>query len=428
MATSPSVTYLCECQKRFPLSELYFCEQCSKVLCRLCLAEEIDSYYCPHCLENMPSSEAMLYLNKCSKCFECPSCFNTLSPVVSSDQRYYFTCQFCRWDSAILGLVEERPDQLIVKAFSRERDGPHRHEAAKLIEKFRKISSEVQKEKELQARLKRRSTIGLIVASASNRRQPPTGPWKWEDMEAALVQKETQQKSKHVQTIAGQVTDNEKVIQPDDPLDVSNVTTLQQRFTDPACQPSSLSELYPSRKQLLTRRSRRCRVCTRFVVKPEINPCAVPPFKKNNIAMSFIPRVSIVQLPSLNVGQPAALHLSFTNPLDSNVHISFFVDEFADVSVVVPAVPSYLGALNDLLEVNELWASEETPEGIEPDDPKYVVQRQFNRVVFNFQITPSRETSDVEVTIGWRLKYQNAMNQEQTVTVQTVLSLGRVSP
>ena len=63
-------------------------------------------------------------------------------------------------------------------------------------------------------------------------------------------------------------------------------------------------KLLPVRKPLLTKRSRRCKllctpdgdsevakVCKGLVVKPKINPCANPPFQKNSIAASILPRV-----------------------------------------------------------------------------------------------------------------------------------------
>merc|ERR1719291_572600 len=87
----------------FSLRSLYFCDGCSHVVCRRDLAEEVDSYYCPHCLENMPSSEAMHYGMRCSKCWECPVCSSTLTMCNSSpgspDQTYYLACGYCRWSS-----------------------------------------------------------------------------------------------------------------------------------------------------------------------------------------------------------------------------------------------------------------------------------------------------------------------------------------
>ena len=67
------------------------------------LSEDVDSYYCPHCLENMPSSEAMLCGMRCSKCWECPVCSSALTPCIANpsfkEQTYHFACSYCRWSS-----------------------------------------------------------------------------------------------------------------------------------------------------------------------------------------------------------------------------------------------------------------------------------------------------------------------------------------
>ena len=44
-----------------PLSLLYFCDGCSRIVSKRDLAEDIDAYFCPHCLENMSPSEATLH-------------------------------------------------------------------------------------------------------------------------------------------------------------------------------------------------------------------------------------------------------------------------------------------------------------------------------------------------------------------------------
>lgn len=95
--------------------------------------------YCANCLENMPSSEARLKKNRCGSCFDCPSCFHTLStrattiqvkhltpskddsksdakPDAKSDPKapkkmYYLSCFNCRWTSRDVGM----PDQPVGK-------------------------------------------------------------------------------------------------------------------------------------------------------------------------------------------------------------------------------------------------------------------------------------------------------------------------
>ena len=91
---------------------------------------QVDSYFCPNCLETIPAPEARLKKNRCTNCFDCPSCCHTLSTRASSiavpsqddpsktvpKKVYYLACAFCRWTSRDVGI----PDQAVgmLRAFS----------------------------------------------------------------------------------------------------------------------------------------------------------------------------------------------------------------------------------------------------------------------------------------------------------------------
>lgn len=126
---------------------------------------QVDSHYCPSCLENMPSAEAKLKKNRwdwcaddagslciclvfklvsgfilfisfmsrylfliicvlycrCANCFDCPCCMHTLStratniPAPLPDdptktamkKAYYLACGFCRWTSRDVGMADK---------------------------------------------------------------------------------------------------------------------------------------------------------------------------------------------------------------------------------------------------------------------------------------------------------------------------------
>ena len=57
------VKYLCSCGLPQPLSKLYFCRHCLDLRCGFCVLHEVDSHYCPNCLENMPSGTYLLLLS-----------------------------------------------------------------------------------------------------------------------------------------------------------------------------------------------------------------------------------------------------------------------------------------------------------------------------------------------------------------------------
>ena len=90
------VRYKCSCGSLKPICRLYFCRHCldirwellhcivkvlTKIItrCGFCVSHEVDSHYCPNCMENMPSAEARLKKNRCANCFDCPHCGHTLS-------------------------------------------------------------------------------------------------------------------------------------------------------------------------------------------------------------------------------------------------------------------------------------------------------------------------------------------------------------
>ncbi|KAK7919002.1 hypothetical protein WMY93_010286 [Mugilogobius chulae] len=83
-----TVVYLVRGEKRIraPLSLLYFCRYCSELRSLECVSHEVDSHYCPSCLENMPSAEAKLKKNRCANCFDCPCCMHTLSTRATNIQ------------------------------------------------------------------------------------------------------------------------------------------------------------------------------------------------------------------------------------------------------------------------------------------------------------------------------------------------------
>ncbi|EYB81153.1 hypothetical protein Y032_0390g538 [Ancylostoma ceylanicum] len=68
------VLYQCGCDDWWPLCNLYFCRHCSVIRCISCSLNEIDSTFCPNCLENIPAGEARVKRNRCVNCNQCPIC------------------------------------------------------------------------------------------------------------------------------------------------------------------------------------------------------------------------------------------------------------------------------------------------------------------------------------------------------------------
>ncbi|KAI8979680.1 dynactin p62 family-domain-containing protein [Mycotypha africana] len=48
----------------YPLSRLYFCEDCHQIRCPSCVQDEIISYYCPNCLFEVPTASVKSERNR----------------------------------------------------------------------------------------------------------------------------------------------------------------------------------------------------------------------------------------------------------------------------------------------------------------------------------------------------------------------------
>ena len=109
-----SIEYLCSCSSSWPLSRLYFCTYCKDLRCLRCLSHEAETFYCPHCIEPLPPSDARAHGCICSKCLRCPCCENQLAvkasqstnPQQSTSRQYYLLCSVCLWSSRDVGIPD----------------------------------------------------------------------------------------------------------------------------------------------------------------------------------------------------------------------------------------------------------------------------------------------------------------------------------
>ena len=95
----------------FILDEMYYCIKCAKPLCRFCLTEEIESFYCRSCFQVYQNSEAATFRNKCSKYFSCPICFNimnmTLTVNAQKQKILYYNCSYCQFNTLKLDICSD---------------------------------------------------------------------------------------------------------------------------------------------------------------------------------------------------------------------------------------------------------------------------------------------------------------------------------
>ncbi|KPJ19264.1 Dynactin subunit 4 [Papilio machaon] len=334
------VKYACSCGQIKPITSLYFCRHCLQIRCGFCICHEVDSHYCANCLENMPSSEARLKKNRCSSCFDCPSCFHTLSTRAtlaqprqtpeqgSGDSKvenkqakkmYYLSCFNCRWTSRDVGI----PDQPVASGGWPERVNPNATRINQLLDYYKAIAQQEKQEKLDRERKKfairgkyitLTDKTGLTGAMARNIAGLPSS----ESTMSAIANFVPSEASADVEELSEDFYTKE--------LNLNQITSMPQRLAAPEWQPSSVSRLYPIAKLLSVKRSQRCRACDHNLTKPEYNPGSIK-FKIELLAFYHVPEVKIISYEPMKPGCTSALLLKLTNPTGHEMQVRLLQPE-----------------------------------------------------------------------------------------------------
>ncbi|XP_026738191.1 dynactin subunit 4 [Trichoplusia ni] len=335
------VKYICSCGQLKPITSLYFCRHCLKIRCGFCICHEVDSHYCANCLENMPSSEARLKKNRCSSCFDCPSCFHTLSTRATTQQRqvlqdpaaggdtkveskqpkkmYYLSCFNCRWTSRDVGI----PDQPVASGGWPERTNPHAARVNQLIDYYKAIAQQEKQEKIERERKKFNirgkyitltDKTGLTGAMARNIAGLPSS----ESSSSAIANFVPSVATAEVDELPEDIFTKE--------VNLNQITSMPQRLASPDWQPVSVSRLHPLAKLLSVKRSQRCRACDHNLTKPEYNPGSIK-FKIELLAYYHVPEVKIISHEPVKPGEKTALFLKLTNPTGHEMQLRLLQPE-----------------------------------------------------------------------------------------------------
>ncbi|KAI8150326.1 dynactin p62 family-domain-containing protein [Fennellomyces sp. T-0311] len=309
----------------YPLSRLYFCEDCHHIRCPSCVQDEIVSYYCPNCLFEVPTASVKSEKNRCARnCFQCPICQNTLSVVAAQEATpsstpasagpYFLSCNVCRWNSKEIGMTFEKPTSLALQLQKTEETLPDAKEFDSLKEHL---------EKHLRLNVPPTLPTSFLSFSSSGAFSKMMGSHLHHDAQAQqgkLDDLGAYEPSVHVPDDDSRLVDNLMSLRS-----VDQVSTLSQRFSQLHDQPYQVSQIHPQRIHLCIKRSKRCRTCRHILIKPEQKAQATR-FKIKLVAMNYIPNISIVKLPRktwpLQQGIPTQFVLKFTNPLYEEMSIT----------------------------------------------------------------------------------------------------------
>ena len=291
--------------------------------------EEVESFYCSHCLNYFAEAEAAASYHRCPQCFDCPQCKSALviMPVAADEGEeeksgetysyggsgYAFRCGYCRWSSSeTLGLVEAKPEDL-AKRLMEAKASPQDARFRSLVSQLRQRAVEVARDRQFRGR----RFIHMSGVEGGGGRGGGGGQrWHLEDLEKKEAEQAAQ--TTEVAQDVKRTADLYNIIEQEEEKDKGNgsdsnsrigscnstyrshslsaeehdsvppslpsltslnsITTAEQR--QHACifhQPSSTSSLIPVRRLLSCKRSRRCRVDVEkgrpgILLKPKVNP------------------------------------------------------------------------------------------------------------------------------------------------------------
>lgn len=405
------ITYSCNCDKQFTLPELYYCNGCQKITCPFCITEEIDSYYCPNCLENMASAEAILNQNRCKKCYECPLCLCALTYNVNGDL-YYLNCSSCHWNSLSIGMTADNPYNI-----KKEVDKSQHQEFTRVLELVQREARDVAALKDKnrpRRRLPTRQTlltspsVGTVGSAHAHAHAAPRPP-----ISLADIEKTQDDKLKKLYTFPPITESFETIL---DHLynitDLNQVSTLQQRFSHLQVQPPFIKDLVPMKKLLHTRRSKRCRKCDQLLIKPDLNFAAKIEFKRLRIAYATLPRTMIAR-PFQASENGLVAELAITNPLHTTAELRFSASELPHHTTKVLEMPpdTFIAGLPEEDEEDEHL--EELTARQAADNPKFIVRRVKNKL-FLLVTLALTDSERVKFGLAISVQFQDATAGGQT--------------
>ncbi|KAF8505362.1 dynactin p62 family-domain-containing protein [Hysterangium stoloniferum] len=311
-----------------PLNSLYFCEECDAVRCNRCVSIEVSGYYCPNCLFEVPSASVRAEKNRCARnCFLCPHCRNTLSVVPSDppeldvsaigEPPFFLYCNSCRWDSADVGIVFDKPTGLAVQLQKHEDSAPDSLEFERLKEHFEPFIRASTLAASVNAPPMSSTHINPITAAASSalaRDIPGVGKY-------SALSRHNRSKSERIVNKdelapyrsrfeagasgglghgGGEVDVNFMATLED----IGEVATIEQRWVGSWTSSLHASDLKPLRIPLHSKKSKRCPTCRHILIKPEQKAQSVR-YKIKLVAANYLPAIT-VSIPVLTTPLPAS--------------------------------------------------------------------------------------------------------------------------
>ncbi|XP_077863714.1 dynactin subunit 4-like [Saccoglossus kowalevskii] len=402
---------------RLPISRLYFCRHCLKLKSGQCVCHEVDSHYCPNCLENMPAAEAKLKKNRCGNCFDCPSCRHTLSTRATSiaipnpndparpttKKAYYLACGFCRWTSRDIGMPDKHVGNWIILIIF----CPY-SQIGQLLDYYRQLALKEKQERERKRYTRRRS---YFASSLQEKYLSPVSTRRRSNVLLSTLSNLSLKEGdlgKIATVKCSEPTEEVEKLPPGiytEAVNLPSVCTISQRLSQPEYQPFYTKQLYPRHKHLLIKRSQRCRECEHNLSKPEFNPSSIK-FKIQLVALHHIPEMRIFSVPNLHYQQESQVTVMLVNPVENITNVTLEAlepdENQATATVIVPECHLILAAKDDTADYDDNAEMQDFK-----DDPSVINFRSANKLGFFVKITPQKAVGDVIIAIRVKYDYRN---------------------
>ncbi|KAI8797678.1 dynactin subunit 4 [Biomphalaria glabrata] len=416
-ATVDLVKYLCTCEKKFPICRLYLCKHCLKLRCIDCVQHEVDTPYCPNCLEIMPAQEAKLKKNRCSNCFDCPVCGHTLMTRASghispnpedpnksvTKKTYYLACGFCRWNTRDINML----DQTVATGNWPMLENPHVKRINNLLENYKLMAQVEKADRERKKYVKRRSHLYLqdkfnLSPSVMKRK----GLSSFSSLSLKEGDKTIEDLEPSVPVESFDPLPNDYYTQP---AALEKTTKLVHRLSVPEFQPEDVSKLHPINKHLIMKKSLRCRECEHNLSKSDFNPCSIK-FKIQLTALHWVPEVRIMTPSTFTYNKETLVTLTMSNPsvFNTTVTLSQIENEtdvdYCTAKVELPKKELVLASRDE----PSMHVYEDSSQAHEfKDDPKLIVFRKGNKIGFVVKVTPVVPQGDVKICFLLKHEFRN---------------------
>jgi len=287
---------------------------------------------------------------------------------------YHLCCQYCYWDSANYGIVGTSLDTLVVAMQNKViKDIPLHEPFSKIVDGYKNVLREI-----------RRSSIVRPSRESLKRLMAQDSSMSFQDLPGFVAE----QKQDDISKTLSQALE----------MDFDKISTLSQRLGSLDIQPRNVEDLKAQALSLLTKRSKRCRQCKKYVVKPESVPTSSTPFRMENLLVYFFPRIHIRSY------EENSLKLVLTNPISAVTHFSIQSEDcsFSDARIHINGYDYSVEMITD--EV-----------GSEVVDPPCVLGRDKNSVVVELLTMKT----DLRLKIHWEFARGTDMREfEMAVRVR----------